>query len=216
MVGFKVGDIDRDGRKEIVILTALADESVSKVDILNERGERKNGLLNPGMLKDVILADIDDDEAIEILAAGYCDSEGAPALAVIDPVKLAEGGAGSAKGGDGGDSRNEGGLSSWTAEIERTEYYVLFPNTDIETAIHGRNVLARIDRIEGETHGLVEARSLLCFRFVPGGDLLGVGATPRFTMDFRGGSSEGESPALSLDSYLDSIKKQGLRYLKKR
>lgn len=213
--GFRVSDLDGDGREEVVVLSYLQDESRARIDILSERGEREGGFLNPGMLKDFALADVDGDLAVEILAAGYCEPEGAPALAVIDPLKMGGNGfaeRSAAEGLKNPDDREEG-RASWAAEISRTDHYVLFPNNDIETALNGKNVLMRVEAMAGEANGTVEVRNLLRFRLVLGQGLIDVRETTRFRMEFVETAGGAAGPGPSLDAYLAAIKQAGIRYL---
>lgn len=199
IVGFRVRDLDGDGREEIVVLSYLRDESRARIDILSERGEREGGFLNPGMLKDFALANVDGDPAVEILAAGYCEPEGAPALAVIDPLKA------------GGEGYAEGGAAG---EISRTDHYILFPNSDIETTLNGKNVLMRVEAMAGEAPGTIEVSNLLRFRLILGMGLVSVRESTRFRMEYAELVKDPAGPGPSLDAYLAAIKQAGIRYLK--
>jgi hypothetical protein len=216
IIGFRVGDLDGDGREEVVVLSALHDESRARIDVLNEKGERKFGFLNPGMLKDFALADVDGDPAVEILAAGYFEPEGVPALVVIDPAKMSENEAEKARAAadEEGRERAGGESGSWAAEIRRAERYILFPNTDIETALSGRNILGKVEVMAGEAAGTIEVCNLLRFRLVLGKGLMSVRESTRFRMEFVERARGMTGPNPSLESYLAAIEQAGVRYLK--
>lgn len=195
MLGARSCDLDGDGRVETVVVSFPRDESWAEIDVLDEKGREKAQFVNPGIIKDFILADVDDDPMVEILAVGYCGPERRPALAVIDYGRMME------KDGTTGEG--------WRSEISLAEHYILMPKSEVETAVLGNDQLMEILIPEGTSRGTLEVRNWAHYRLHLKEGLKSVMPSARLGLEFEGEGDAGER----LSRYLEKLRRSGIRFL---
>ena len=122
LLGFKLHDINGDGRQEVFVVAFQYPWEPCQLAVLDSRGSLIGEFWNAGYFRDIVFADLDGDGHEELYAAGVNNEYGGGCVAVFDPADVH------------GASPQGAGFSFAGLTGGSELYYLDFPRTDVSLA----------------------------------------------------------------------------------
>ena len=135
--GFGVEDLNHDGRAEIIVISNVLHFSPTQVAIVNPEGHLEAEYWNLGQIGDYEFYDYDGDGRTEVFLAGLNNEYKKAALIVLDPSMI-----------KGGSPQNSSDYQSPGLEPGSEEFYVLFPNSEIDLMLATKGASSNLQRLQ--------------------------------------------------------------------
>ena len=126
-----------------------------KLIILNSKGEEIGKYWNAGYLMDYVLADLNNDQQMDLLVSGMNNEYGKPCIIVFEPKSIR------------GCSPQISIKYKWNFNNEGSEkYYILLPRCDVDLALHPIvEGIGQLDILSDEVIQAIAQNSRIIYQF---------------------------------------------------
>lgn len=198
--GFLADDLDRDGRKEVIVNSNARGFYPAQLAVLGADGKLRGEYWNSGQLLDIACVDLDRNGRKELLVSGQNNEYRKPCLIVFDAGRI------SGCSPQLVDRFVSPGLSPGSQRA-----YILFPRTDVSLSEYPAESAGRIEVLSNDLFIVTMASSRIIFELDFGFVAQLVRTSHPFEQLHRAALREGRVSSVLDDAYFDALRR-GILY----